>query len=339
MAPINVALIGYGLAGRVFHAPLIAAVDGLTLAAVVSSREEEIRKTYPSVAVLRNPQQAFADPSIGLVVVAAPNDSHFDLAAAALAHGKHVVIDKPFALTSAQARDLIRRATGRVLSVFHNRRWDSDFLTLKRLFCDGALGEVVYFESHFDRFRPEATQRWRERAGPATGSWYDLGSHLLDQAVELFGRPRAIAADLAARRDGAVTTDYFHVVLRYEHLRVVLAGDSLAPADDVRFIVHGTGASYIKHGLDTQEPYLNSGGKPGDAAYGIDPRPGYLVLPGGTERPVTALRGDYGAYYRGLRDTLAGTAPVPVPAREALAVMELLEAGGMSSAQRREIVV
>jgi predicted dehydrogenase len=339
MGPVKVALIGYGLAGRVFHAPMISAVDGLKLAAIVSSREEEIRKTYADVSVLRDPSEAFSDPAIDLVVVATPNDSHFDLAAQALAHGKHVVIDKPFALTSGQARELIARATGRLLSVFHSRRWDSDFPTLKRLIADGTLGEVVYFESHFDRFRPDVRQRWRERAGPATGTWYDLGSHLIDQALQLFGRPLAIMADLAARREGAVTTDYFRVLLRYEKLRVVLAGDSLVPANDRRFVVHGTHASFIKHGLDAQESFLSEGGKPTASGYGLDPRPGHLVLPGGIERAVAAAPGDYRAYYRGVRDTLAGVAPVPVTAGEALAVMEYLEAGVLSSAERRQVTI
>jgi len=337
MTPVNVALIGYGLAGRVFHAPMIAAVQGLTLAAVVSSREEEIRKRHPAITVVRDSDEVFRDPSIALVVVATPNDSHFDLAARALKHGKHVVIDKPFALSSTEARELIALARGRLLSVFHNRRWDSDFLTLKRLIADGTLGEVAYLESHFDRLRPAVTPRWRERAGPATGIWYDLGSHLIDQALQLFGRPLAIFADLAARRPGAVTSDYFHAVLRYEKLRAVLKGDSLARADDTRFIVHGTRASYIKHGLDAQEPYLAAGGDPGDSEFGIDPRPGEIVLAGGAHHRVAAVRGDYRLYYCGVRETLRGTAPVPVTAGEALAVMEVLEAGERSSRERHEI--
>jgi predicted dehydrogenase len=337
MRTANVALIGYGLAGRVFHAPLIAAVNGLCLAAIVSSREDEIRKAWPGAAVLRDPEQAISDSAIDVVVVATPNDSHFDLAARALAHRKHVVIDKPFALTSREARELIARATGRILSVFHNRRWDSDFLTLKQLIGEGALGEVLHFESHFDRYRPDVMQRWRERAGPATGTWFDLGSHLIDQALQLFGLPQGLTADLAARRDGAVTTDYFRVLLRYKKLRVVLVGDSLALADNARFVVHGTRASFIKNGLDAQEPHLSAGDKPSGAQYGIDPDPGHLVLPGGSVQAVAAVRGNYRAYYEGLRDTLAGTAPVPVTAGEALAVMELLEIGEQSSRERREI--
>jgi predicted dehydrogenase len=244
-------------------------------------------------------------------------------------------------LTSAEARALMAKAeeAGRILSVFQNRRWDSDFLTLKRLIAEGALGDIVYFESHFDRHRPQVRDRWRERAGPATGIWYDLGAHLIDQALQLFGRPQAITADLAAQRDGALTTDYFHVLMRYSRLRVVLRGSSLAPADDQRFVVHGTRASFIKHGLDPQEPFLQAGGRPADAAYGVDPLPGRLVLPDGTSRSVEPERGCYQLYYEGLRDALAGKLPVPVTAGDGHAVMEILEMGEESCTNRTEVAV
>jgi predicted dehydrogenase len=333
----NVALIGYGLAGRVFHAPMIAAVEGLRLAAIVSSRRAEIEKNRPGVAVCAAPQEVFSDPAVDLVVVATPNVSHFEMTSRALAAGKHVVIDKPFALTAAEARRLMAQAKGRILSVFHNRRWDSDFLTLKRLIAEGALGEVVYFESHFDRYRPQVKTGWREAAGPATGAWYDLGAHLLDQALNLFGRPLGITADLAALRPGALTTDYFRVLLRYGKMRVVLTGNALAPADELRLRVHGSRASFIKYGLDAQEPFLAAGGKPDDPGFGADPRPGHLILPGGAETAVASLRGDYREYYRGIRNTLLGVAPLPVSAGEALAVMELLEAGGESALRRCEV--
>jgi predicted dehydrogenase len=339
MRPFHVALIGYGLAGRVFHAPLIEAVDGLKLAAVVSSRCEEIAKAYPGVRVLAAPEEVFQDPCIDVVVVATPNDSHFDLASRALKAGKHVVIDKPVACTAAEARALIAQSTGRILTVFQNRRWDGDFLTLKRLMADGTLGDIVYVESHFDRFRPEVRDRWRERAGIATGIWYDLGSHLLDQALQLLGRPLAVAADLAARRDGALSTDYFRVLLRYEKLRVVLVGDCRAPADERRFVVHGSRASFLKDGLDPQEAFLAAGGTPLHADYGVDPQPGRVILPGGREQAVPPIRGDYPAFYEGLRDALRTVAPLPVTVRQALEVMEILEAAEVSAARRCEIAL
>ena len=335
---VAVAVIGYGLAGRVFHAPLIAGAPGLRLAAIVSRQKEAVRADYPGTAV-PTLEEMLGDPAISVVVVATPNDSHLDLASRALAAGKHVVVDKPFALTSAEARQLIARAeaAGRMLSVFHNRRWDSDFLTLQRLIADGSLGEITFFESHFDRFRPQVTDRWRDAAGPATGIWYDLGSHLADQALQLFGAPQAVFADLGARRSGARTTDYFRVLLRYPKLRVVLTGNALAPADELRLRVHGTRSSYIKHGLDPQEPFVRGGGRPDDPRFGVDPRPGVLLLSDGSSQPVPAERGDYRQYYAGLRDAVLGRGPLPVTVNQALAVMQLLEAGEASAAQRREI--
>lgn len=332
---IRVAVIGFGLAGRVFHAPLIATTEGLELAAIVSSRTDEIAAAWPSVRAVADPEEVFADPTIDLVVVATPNDSHFDLAARALTAAKHVVIDKPFALTSAQAKDLIAMARGRLLTVFHNRRWDGDFLTLKKLKADGALGNIAYMESRFDFYRPVVRDRWRERSGPATGIWYDLGSHLLDQALQLFGRPIGIFADLAARRPGAQTTDYFRVVLRYETTRVVLAGDNLAPTD-VRFVVHGSGASFIKRGLDPQETDLAKGLTPRDAAYGRERTPARLVMPEAAMREVAVERGGYGAFYANVRDALHGVAPLAVKPDEALTVMTLLEAGEESARNMRE---
>ena len=337
MQPKNVALIGYGLAGKVFHAPLITHVSGLRLAAIVSSRADEIARDYPSVPV-KTVEEAMTDPSIDLVVVATPNDTHFELVSRALALGKHVVVDKPFAVTLEEARALKAEAdkAGLLLSVYQNRRWDSDFLTLKRLIGEGVLGEIVYFESHFDRHRPQVKGGWRDGAGPATGTWYDLGSHLIDQALHLFGKPLGVTADLAIQREGARTTDYFHVLLRYERLRVVLKGSSLAPADDIRFIVHGTAASFIKHGLDTQEPFLRAGGRPGDEAYGGDPLPGKLVLADGTSHLVAPERGCYQHYYSAMRDALLGKGPVPVTTGEGCSVMEILGMGAESSVSRCE---
>lgn len=200
------------------------------------------------------------DPDIDLVVIATPNDTHFPLAKAALEAGKHVVVDKSFTVTLSQARELesLAKHCGRILSVFHNRRWDSDFLTVSALINEGQLGEVCYFESHFDRFRPQVRQRWREQAGPGSGIWYDLAPHLLDQVVVLFGLPVSITVDLAQLRPGAQSTDYFHAVLAYPQRRVVLHGTLLAAAESARFIVHGSRASYIKYGLDPQEERLKT---------------------------------------------------------------------------------
>ena len=262
---LNVAVLGYGLAGSVFHAPLVAATPGLRLHTVVSRDAARVALRHPHARVLVDPAQAFADPAIDLVVVATPNDTHAPLALAALAAGKHVVVDKPFALDIAEAERMIAAAggAGRLLSVFHNRRWDADFLALRALVDRGALGRIAELHSHFDRFRPQVPDRWRDRDGPGGGLWYDLGPHLVDQVLQLFGPPQAVSADLARQREGAQAVDYFHVQLRYPRLRAILHAGALVPGHGLRFAVHGTGGSWLKHGLDPQEDALRAGGVPG----------------------------------------------------------------------------
>ncbi|VTM45127.1 putative oxidoreductase [Klebsiella quasipneumoniae] len=268
---IRVGLVGYGYASKTFHAPLISGTPGLALTTVSSSDAAKVHADWPGAKVVSAAGELLNDPEIDLVVIATPNDTHFPLAKAALEAGKHVVVDKPFTVTLSQARELesLAKHCGRVLSVFHNRRWDSDFLTVRTLIDEGLLGEVCYFESHFDRFRPQVRQRWREQAGPGTGIWYDLGPHLLDQAVVLFGLPVSITVDLAQLRPGAQSTDYFHAVLAYPQRRVVLHGTLLAAAESARFIVHGSRASFIKYGLDPQEERLKNGERLPQVDWGV----------------------------------------------------------------------
>lgn len=341
---LDVALLGYGYAGKTFHAPLIASVPGLRLAAVGSGNAAKVRADWPEMLVSGAPKELLARPDLDVVVIATPNDTHFDLARRALLAGKHVVVDKPFTVTLAEARELAALAgrAQRVLSVFHNRRWDADFLTVRRLIAAGALGEVVYFESHFDRYKPEVLPRWREQAGAGGGLWYDLGPHLADQALQLFGLPRAVYADFALQRSGAQAVDYFHVLLRYERLRVILHGSALVAGGSPRFLVHGSAGSYIKHGLDTQEDALKRGQRPDGPDWGRDPRDGALTRPapeGMQTEAVATVPGDYRVYYAGLRDAILAGAPNPVPAQEAIAVMALLELACDSAAAGRELPV
>lgn len=336
---IRVGLIGYGYASKTFHAPLIAGTVGMELTAVSSSDESKVKADWPGVRVVAEPRHLFDDPTIDLIIIPTPNDTHFPLAKAALEAGKHVVVDKPFTVTLSQARELdaLARSLGRVLSVFHNRRWDSDFLTLKALLADGALGEVAYFESHFDRFRPQVRDRWREQAGPGSGIWYDLGAHLLDQALTLFGLPVSLTVDLAQLRPGAKATDYFHAVLNYPQRRVVLHGTLLAAAESARYIVHGSRGSYVKYGLDPQEERLKNGECPPQEDWGYDMRDGVLSRAQGdeiVEETWLTLPGNYPAYYAGIRDALNGSGENPVPASQAIQVMELIELG-IESAKHR----
>ncbi|GHD61481.1 oxidoreductase [Jeongeupia chitinilytica] len=341
---LNVALVGYGYAGKTFHAPLIAGIPGMSLAAIVSSSRDKVAADWPQVAVHADVATVLADPAIGLVVIATPNDTHFDLARRALDAGKHVVVDKPFTVTVAEARELeaIARKAGRVLSVFHNRRWDADFLTLKTLIDTGKLGDVVQFESHFDRFRPQVRQRWREADVPGAGLWYDLGPHIVDQALQLFGKPDAVFADFNRRRDGALATDYFHVLLRYPKTRVILHGSVLVPGGSPRFVVHGTAASFIKHGLDVQEDQLKAGRQPGCKGWGIDDQHGVRYVGNADAphvEPVATLPGDYRHYYAGVRDAIVEGSPNPVPAAEAILVMEVIELAIRAAAERRELAL
>ncbi|ELY6247198.1 oxidoreductase [Cronobacter universalis] len=339
---VRVGLIGYGYASKTFHAPLIAGTPGMELAAVSSSDAAKVHADWPGMTVVSDPKQLFNDPHLDLIVIPTPNDTHFPLAKAALEAGKHVVVDKPFTVTLSQARELetLAKSLGLVLSVFHNRRWDSDFLTLKQIIAEGQIGEVAYFESHFDRFRPKVRDRWREQAGPGSGIWYDLAPHLLDQAVQLFGLPVSINVDLAELRPSAQATDYFHAVLAYPERRVVLHGTMLAAAESARYIVHGTRGSYVKFGLDPQEESLKSGVRPPQENWGYDMRDGVLTVARGDmldEQTLLTMPGNYPAYYAAVRGAIRGEGENPVPASQAIVVMELIEAG-IESAKRRAAV-
>lgn len=339
----NLALLGYGFVGRVFHAPLIAHTPGLRLHTIVSSRHDEAAAAYPRARIVADAQQAFADPQIDAVVVATPNQTHAPLALAALAQRKHVLVDKPFALDVDEAQRILAQAqrAGRIVSVFQNRRWDGDFLTLRALVDAGTLGEIAEFHSHFDRHRPQVGNRWREHALPGSGLWFDLGPHLLDQALQLFGLPEAIQVDLALQRRGAQATDYFHAVLRYPRLRAVLHAGSLVAANGLRFGVHGERGSYLKQGLDTQEAQLRAGLTPAAPQWGEDPLAGQLTLVADdgstTMHALQTQRGDYRQCYAGFREAMAGRAPAPVDAAQALAVMRLLELGQRSAAEGRTL--
>lgn len=329
---VNVCLVGYGAAGRVFHAPLIRRTPGLHLHTVVSSDARKVHAELAHVRVVADPLAAFQDPAIDLVVIASPNASHAALAIAALEAGRHVVVDKPFTTTLDEAHQVVEaaRRSARIVSVFQNRRWDSDFLTLQALIRQGALGDIVELHSHFDRHRPQVPVRWREAPGPGSGLWFDLGPHLVDQALQLFGMPDAVQADRWALRAGAEVDDGFHVVLHYPQRRVFLHAGSVVVAHDLRFAVHGSKGSWIKHGLDPQEAALRARELPGDAGWCQDPHPGTLARPfGNLQRSSTTpgVAGDYLAYYRGLRDAITRGQPVPVTADEALQVMRIIAAG------------
>ena len=331
--PIRVALLGFGFAGRIFHAPFIATTRGLRLHVVASSRRDEILQAHPEARVVPTPEEAIADPDVELVVVATPNELHAPLAEAALQAGKHVVVDKPFTVTLEEARGVVAvaAATGQVLSVFQNRRFDSDHQALAEALAAGTIGEVVEFRSEIARWRPEVRDRWREKPGPGAGLWYDLGPHLIDQAVHLFGVPDAVQATVRALRPGATVDDWFHARLAYPTREVFITSSMLAADAPPRFVVRGTTGSLVKHGMDPQEARLLAGERPGSETWGHDPEPLRLLRDGAAPVDLPAPAGDYGRFYALMRDAIRyGSAP-PVKPEEALTVMTILMAGLESS--------
>ena len=354
---LQVALIGYGSAAKVFHAPLISGVAGLMLACISSSRPDDVLRDWPQVRVAAAPQQAFDDAAIDLVVIATPNDSHYQLALAALQAGKHVVVDKPCTVTLAETEHLLAVAAqrGRVLTVFQNRRFDTDFLALQQVLASGALGRVVQMDSHFDRYRPAVPKRWREQNQPGSGLWADLGPHLVDQALVLWGMPDAISLDLACLRDGAQVNDWFHAVLRYDSahagLRVILHASTLVAKTGPRWAVHGTLGSFTKFGLDGQEDALKTGQRPqldALANWGVDPLPGQVLCMesiAGVAAPVSVRQvaphpaGNYLNYYANLRDHLRGQADLLVSPQQVRQVMLVLALGEQSALQGRVVPI
>ncbi len=346
---IPVGLVGYGFAGQTFHAPVLAAVPGLKLAAVASGQPDKVRADWPDAAVQPDVHALLAAyPEVQLVVVAAPNAAHFPVARAVLEAGRHVVVDKPFTLDAGEARELaaLAKSQGKLISVYQNRRFDADFLTLREVLAGGQIGRPVFFESHFDRYRPDVRVRWREQKVPGAGLWVDLGAHLMDQAVQLFGKPDSLQLDTAALREGAQVEDYFHAVLRWDRgphapLRAVLHATTLAADPAPRYIVHGTRGSYVKYGVDPQEDVLRTGARPGGEGWGVDPDDGLLTLIGDTGQPepgsVPTLAGDYTRYYAAIRDAIRGTGPNPVPPEQAVQLMELLDLGRQSAEESRAL--
>jgi predicted dehydrogenase len=344
-APIGVGVVGFGMASRVFHLPTIAAVPGLRLAAVVQRRGDEAAAAYPGVKVLRSVEALLAEGDVELAVVATPNDSHAALAEQCLRGGRHVVVDKPFALTTGEAERLraLSRERGLVLSVFHNRRHDGDFLTVKDLLARGVLGRLVAFEANYDRHRPEVRRRWREQPGEGSGLLYDLGPHLVDQALALFGEPEAIAARVSRERDGAEVDDAFELWLRYPRLAVRLAATMLAAAARPRFFLRGTGGAFVKYGVDPQEAALAGGDRYASPGWGREPAEAWGVLhrtsaEGATVRePVETVPGDYRAYYRDVGAAIRRGGEPAIGADDGGRVLRVIERAIASDRARREV--
>ena len=340
---IRVGLIGYGLAGATFHAPLIAAVPRLRIAAVGTSRADQARGLGEHVRVVAEPNELAAADDVDLVVIATPNETHFPLARAALLAGKHVVVDKPLALDAEEADGLIALAKerGLMLSVFHNRRWDGDFLTVQRLIGSGRLGETMLYEARWDRFRPAIKQGWRERPAHGAGLLNDLGPHLIDQALQLFGLPEAVSADIASQRSEAEVDDYFELTLHFGPMRAILSASTLVASARPRFSVHGTGASFVKYGLDPQEAALKAGAVPGDAGFGEDSSDMFGTLTGGagSAERIPTETGRYVAYYEAIAASLLDGGAVPVDAADARDGLRIIALARQSAREGKRLAL
>src|SRR5215471_2384242 len=342
---IEAGLIGFGLGGKAFHAPVIAAVGGLRLAAVLQRHESTAAEIYPGAKVVRSLEELLAIESIRLVAIATPNDSHFAYVKACLEADRDVVVDKPFAITMAEAQKLAELASrrGRFLTVYQERRLDGDFATVKKLIALGELGRMVHYEETFDRCRPQVRDSWKEKAGPGCGVFWDLSPHLMDHALVLFGEPQALLADIRSERDGGENADAFDVTFYYpDGFRAVMSSNTLSPVPRPHFRSRGTKASFLKHGLDPQEALLRAGQKMGGPEWGLEkPDEWGTLIPtdagSGGARKVPSLCGDYRKFYENVRDVMLGKAKPLVTLEEALRVMCALELGEESSAQRKVV--
>jgi scyllo-inositol 2-dehydrogenase (NADP+) len=341
---IRVGLVGFGMAGRVFHGPLLSSVEGLELAAVLERNSDLAVQRYPGITTYRSMEEMLADPTLGLFVVATPNGSHFQIAKQIIEAGKSVVVDKPIAITSAEIATLMELAATKNVHLipFLNRRWDSDFQTLYKLVRDDSVGRIVHLESTFDRWRPVPKARaWKE--DPAQGGLLlDIGTHLGDQAIALFGKPEAVSADVIRERDGDGSNDSFTVRMRYADFSVTLSANVLSALARPRYHLRGTKGNYWKWGLDPQEAALNKITRIDDPAWGREAAHDWGTLNIDVDdcvvtRPIPPVAGDYRLYYAAVRDAVLGKSRAPVSALSAWRVARLLEFAAQSSGERREI--
>jgi scyllo-inositol 2-dehydrogenase (NADP+) len=329
------------MAGRFFHAPLLQAA-GIPITAVVTSRADAVREVLPDAAVVRTDGELIWRSDVDVVIVASPSPLHAAHAASALRAGKHVVVDKPLCATVAEARELSLLASHsrRKLAVFQNRRWDSDFLTLQSLIRSHRLGDINAYHARWDRFRPQVTDRWKDSGEPATGTLYDLGSHLIDQALVLFGRPDWLQADVFIQRPNGIACDGFEILMGKGRLRITLAVSLLSADGGPRYRVHGSRGSFVKSGLDPQEDQLKAGMLPTEHSFGIEPAEQWGTLvhgDSGQREVVTAERGRWLSFYESVRRAIELDDPLPVGADAALEITEIIEAAMQSSSTGRRI--
>ncbi|MBS0847820.1 oxidoreductase [Citrobacter sp. JGM124] len=325
---VNVGLIGFGFSGKYIHSQLIMANNTLNLK-VVCDQQASVEGDHPFI-LTRDPDAIFNDPEIELVVISTPNLTHFPLAQAALLANKHVVVDKPFTVTLHEAETLaaLARQQGKIICAFQNRRWDSDFLTVRKLLEEKTLGQVTYFESNYTFYQPTVRDGWREKNQAGAGVWFDLGAHLIDQMLQLFGEPQKGCVNFAMQRENAHSPDFFHAIFIYPTLRVVLQGNLLSAASPARFHINGTTGSFVKYGQDPQEDALIAHQDPNGENWGKDNNEGIITSVSNDQPEMHAYpseRGNYPEFYRQLANAIRGQGEAPVKIAEVLSSMRIIE--------------
>jgi predicted dehydrogenase len=345
MQSINTAILSYGMSGQLFHAPFLQVDKGFTLYGVWERSKNLAQEKYPSIKTYRTFEELLADEAIELVVVNTPNYTHYQYTKRALEAGKHVVVEKPFTVLVEEGEELMQLAKDNrlLLSVYHNRRFDSDYKAIKKIVKEGWLGEVVEAEFHYDRYKEDLSPKvHKETPGPGTGALYDLGSHLIDQALQLFGMPEAVFADIQTMRSVSQVDDYFELLLYYKKLRVRLHSSYLVREALPAYALHGTKGSFIKAKTDVQETALQAGQMPGGEAWGAEPENEKGLLH--TEKDgriikesITSERGNYGDYYTAIYKAIRENGTLPVSAEEGLSVIKIITAARQSSEQQKVI--
>ena len=342
---IKTGLVGFGVAAKFMHAPFLVTNNNYEVVAVLERHKNESAQLFPHATIVRSIEELLAINEIELIIITTPNDPHFPYALQSLQAGRHVVLDKPFTITSDDALQLIEAAkfSGKILSVFHNRRYVADFLTIKEILNKDLLGTVHEFEGHYDRYRPEARPNaWREEAKPGSGILYDLGSHLIDQAFVLFGLPKKIIADIRMQRPHARADDYFDLRLDYGFLKVILKAGMLVREPGPRYQIHGTKGSFLKYGEDPQEAFLRAGVLPTASDWGIEKEELHGLLHteiDGAEvkEKYSSLRGNYGYYYQNLYHTIADKADLREKPEHGYNTIKLIELAFQSHTKKETV--
>ncbi|HEX6225281.1 MAG TPA: oxidoreductase [Chryseolinea sp.] len=347
MNPIKTALLSYGMSGEIFHAPLLAVNPAFELTMVLQRSSDKAKQRYPQTKIVRTFDEVINDNNIELVIINTPNDSHFDYATKALEAGKHIVVEKPFTVTTQDADNLISLAKkkNRVLTVFQNRRWDGDFMTVKKVVDNGWVGKIAEFELHYDRYRNYIeANTWKEEQGPGSGILYNLGSHMLDQVLVLFGMPLEVDARVGVQRPNGKVEDFYDIRLHYQDFHAIVKSSYLVRESTPRYILHGTEGSFVKYGIDPQEQALKDGKIPGTSGWGTEGKDLWGKINatlGGlhVEGYIETVPGDYTQFYKNVHDSIRNGKPLAVRPEESRDVIKLIETCYESSRSRKAVKI